>query len=189
MAQRLAQNWDIGWKSPSTGREYGERTGESTSAEVETVICVGGPTVSCICEMPRSLDSNELKRTGARTESEGRNMKEMDRSGEGAEGDGERRDPVGRAKEAIVSARQKASRSIDVMTGADIRRFDEFTDATTRVVVGLHQDLSELREQVARHQRVLDDDRRTNLTPVIAVGGIAAVALLLSIVALVIGLS
>ena len=67
---------------------------------------------------------------------------------------------------------RRASQSIDVMTGADIRRFDEFTDATTRVVVGLHQDLSELREQVARHQRVLDDDRRTNLTPLIVVGGL-----------------
>ena len=78
---------------------------------------------------------------------------------------------------------------MDVMTGADIRRFDEFTDATTKVVIGLHQDLSELREQVTRQQRVLDDDRRTNLTRAIILGGTAAVALLLSIVALLVGLS
>ena len=116
-------------------------------------------------------------------------MKEMDRTRERNEGEGESQDTVGRVKDAIASAQRKASRSIDVMTGADIRHFDEFTDATTRVVVGLHQDLSELREQVSRQQRALDDGRRTSLTPLIIVGGIAAVALLLSIVALVIGLS
>ena len=116
-------------------------------------------------------------------------MKGMDRTGERIEGEGESQDPVGRVKDAIASARQKASRSIDVMTGADIHRFDEFTDATTKVVVGLHQDLSELREQVARQQGVLDGDRRTNLTRAFVVGGTAAVALLLSIVALVAGLS
>ena len=124
-----------------------------------------------------------------KTEIKAGNMKEMDRTGERIEGEGESQDPVGRVKDAIVSARQKVSRSMDVMTGEDIRRFDEFTDATTKVVVGLHQDLSELREQIARQQRVLDDDRRTNLTRAIVVGGTTAVALLLSIVALLVGLS
>ena len=102
----------------------------------------------------------------------------------------------------IGSARQQVSRSVDVMTGADIRRFDEFTDATTRAVVGVHQDLSEVRQQVVRTHRVLDDiqqreqllnerldqlehsvGRSTNLTPWIVAVGAAAVALLLSIVA------
>lgn len=64
---------------------------------------------------------------------------------------------VDRAKDAIGSARQQVSHSVDVMTGADIRRFDEFTDATTRAVVGVHQDLTELRQQVARTQGLVDD--------------------------------
>lgn len=116
-------------------------------------------------------------------------MKEIDQAEERTDGEGESQGTVGRVKDAIGSARQKASRSVDVITGADIRRFDEFTDATTKAVVGLHQDLSELREQVARQQSVLDAGRRTSLTPLIVVGGTAAVALLLSIVALVVGLS
>ena len=111
-------------------------------------------------------------------------MKEIDQAGEG-----DSQGTVDKIKDVIGSARQKASQSVDVVTGADIRRFDEFTDATTRAVVGLHQDLSELREQVARQQSVLDDDRRESLTPLIVVGGTAAVALLLGIVALLVGLS
>ena len=93
------------------------------------------------------------------------------------------------------------------MTGADIRRFDEFTDATTRAVVGMHQDLSELREQLARTQVVADDiqesqkclnerldrleqsaGRHANLTLWVPVGA-STVALLLSIAALVVGMA
>ena len=111
-----------------------------------------------------------------------------------------------RAKNLIGSARQKVSRPVDVMTGADIRRFDEFTDATTRAVVGLHQDLSELQEQVVRTRRAVEDTqqrqerlterldqleqsvgRRTRLAPWIV--GAAAVALLLSIVAVLMSVS
>ena len=121
---------------------------------------------------------------------------------------GERRGIVDRARGVIGSARQRASRSADVMTGADIRRFDEFTDATTRAVVGIHQDLSELREQFARTQETVDDvqkrqeslagrldrleqsdGRHANLTPWIVAVGVAAVALLLSITALVMSMS
>ena len=134
-------------------------------------------------------------------------MKEND-GGEQTESEGERRGMVDRAKGVIGSVRQRVSRSADVMTGADIRRFDEFTDATTRAVVGVHQDLSELREQVARTQGVVDDIqerqerqaerlnqleqsdvRHANLTPWIVAVGVAAVSLLLSIVALAMGIS
>ena len=69
-------------------------------------------------------------------------MKEND-GAERTEREDERRGIVDRAKGVIGSAREQVSRSADVMTGADIRRFDEFTDATTRAVVGIHQDLSE----------------------------------------------
>ena len=137
-------------------------------------------------------------------------MKEND-GGEQTESEGERRGMVDRAKGAIGSVRQRVSRSADVMTGADIRRFDEFTDATTRAVVGVHQDLSHLREQVARTQGVVDDiqerqerqerlaerlnqlgqsdGRHASLTPWIVAVGVAAVSLLLSIVALAMGMS
>ena len=107
-------------------------------------------------------------------------------SEEQTESEGGRRGMFSRAKSVIGSAKQNVSRSVDVMTGAYIRRFDEFTDATTRVVVGVHQDLSELREQVERLTERIDQleqsiRRRTSLTPWIV--GTAAVALLLSAVA------
>ena len=37
-----------------------------------------------------------------------------------------------------------------VLSGADIRRFDEFTEAVTRVAVGLHHDQADIKERVAR---------------------------------------
>ena len=134
-------------------------------------------------------------------------MKEND-GAERTEREDERHGIVDRAKGVIGSAREQVSRSADVMTGADIRRFDEFTDATTRAVVGIHQDLSELREQFARTQDAVEDvrerqkalaerldqleqsdGRHANLIPWIVAVGVAAVALLLSITALAIGIS
>lgn len=52
-------------------------------------------------------------------------MKEDD-GAEGTEREGEGRGIADRAKGAVGSARQQVSRSADLMTGADIRRFDEF---------------------------------------------------------------
>ena len=119
-------------------------------------------------------------------------MQENDRGEEQTESEGGRRGMFDRAKNLIGSARQKVSRPVDVMTGADIRRFDEFTDATTRAVVGVHQDLSDLREQVERLTERIDqleqlNRRRTSLIPWI--GGAAVVALLLSIVAVLMSVS
>ena len=117
------------------------------------------------------------------------------------ESEGDRRSLFGRVLGGIGSAKQKVSRSVDVLTGVDIRRLDEFTDAATRAVVGVHQDVSELQGEVVRVQRQVDDmrasqkrqnerierleqiGRQTNLTPWIA--GAAALALVLSIVAVV----
>ena len=84
-------------------------------------------------------------------------MQENDAVQEQTESEGGRRGMFDRARGGIGSAKQKVSRSVDVMTGADIRRFDEFTDATTRAVVGVHQDLSELQEQGVRTHRAVDD--------------------------------
>ena len=129
-------------------------------------------------------------------------MREDDASEGQSQGEGERRGVFDRAKGVIGSARRQVSRSADVMTGADIRRFDEFTDATTRAVVGVHQDLTELREEVDRKHRVVDNiqvrqedlteridrleqavNRRTLLFPWIFAASASSVALLLSIFA------
>ena len=119
-------------------------------------------------------------------------MQENDAAEEQTKSEGGRRGMLDRARGVVGSAQQKVSRSVDVMTGADIRRFDEFTDATTRAVVGVHQDLSELREQVERLTERIDQleqsiRRRTSLTPWIV--GAAAIALVLSIIAVMMNVS
>ena len=119
-------------------------------------------------------------------------MQENDGAEDQTESEGGRRGILDRARGMIGSAKEKASRTVEVMTGADIRRFDEFTDATTRAVVGVHQDLSDLREQVERLTERIDqleqlNRRRTSLIPWI--GGAAVVALLLSIVAVLMSVS
>ena len=53
--------------------------------------------------------------------------------------------------QASRSTGQALQRSSEVLTGADIRRFDEFTEAVTRVAVGLHHD------QAEASQRLVDD--------------------------------
>ena len=58
------------------------------------------------------------------------------------------------------SVKEKAQSSADVMTGADLRRFDEFTDAATTAVVGLHRDQVELRERLDRLEQSVDGIRR-----------------------------
>ena len=93
-------------------------------------------------------------------------MREDDASEEQSQNEDDRRSVFDRAKGVIGSARRQVSRSVDVVTGEDIRRFDEFTDATTRAVVGVHQDLSELREEFGRTHRAVDDihERQEHLT-------------------------
>ena len=62
---------------------------------------------------------------------------------------------------AFSQGRQTVRRTSDVFTGADIRRFDEFTDAVTRVIVGIHQDQAELQEQLARLEKGIADIHQT----------------------------
>lgn len=122
------------------------------------------------------------------------------------ESDEGRKGLLDRARGMASSARQNVSRPVDVLTGADIRRFDEFTDATTRAVVGVHQDLSVLQGKVVRMHRTVDDmrerqkrlaeridqlersiSRRTSLTPWIL--GAALAALVSSVVAVLVSVS
>ena len=122
-----------------------------------------------------------------------------------------------RAKGLIGSAKHGVRRSAEVMSGADIRRFEEFTDAATTAVVGVHRDQAELRERLVTTEQSLDELRQgqakleesltrvedsiraraeseestTSSTPrwVIVFGAMSAGALLLSVVAVVLAVS
>ncbi len=122
-----------------------------------------------------------------------------------------------RAKGAIGSATHRVRRSAEVMSGADIRRFEEFTDAATTAVIGVHRDQAELRERLAsteqslnelqqgqaklveslasvehslRAQNDSEESGASSLSPwTIAFGAMSAVALLLSILAVVMAVS
>lgn len=99
---------------------------------------------------------------------------------------------------AAGAARESVRRSAEVMTGSDIRRFEEFTEAATTAVIGVHQDQADLREQLARMEQSLhaleqehailrDDTKRVKQRPspwVVASGALSIVALALSIIAL-----
>lgn len=61
--------------------------------------------------------------------------------------------------EATDTARQGLQRSGEVLTGADIRNFDDFTEAVTRVCVGLHQDNVQLRERITHLERSLEESK------------------------------
>ena len=69
-----------------------------------------------------------------------------------------------RARGVVGAAQRQASRSAEVLTGSDIRRFDEFTDATTRAVVGVHRDQGELREHLADMDRAVKELRQEQLS-------------------------
>ena len=105
---------------------------------------------------------------------------------------------LGRVGAAAGAARQSVRRSAEVMSGADIRRFEDFTEAATTAVIGVHQDQAELREQLVRteqslhalqqeHDTLRGDIARVKHSPspwVVASGAVSTVALALSILAL-----
>ena len=55
------------------------------------------------------------------------------------------------------AAKRQVSRSAEVMTGADIRRFEDFTEAATTAVVGVHRDQAELRKQLDQIRQSVND--------------------------------
>ncbi len=88
--------------------------------------------------------------------------------------------------------REGAVRSADVLTGGDIRKFEEFTDAATTAIVGVHQDQTELRARLERLEDIAASQRGSsvaaNSTPsplTFLIGGMALAALILGVVALV----
>ena len=63
--------------------------------------------------------------------------------------------------EQLDSARQTVRTSSEVLTGADIRQFDEFTDAVTRVVLGLHRDQADTAQRLTTIEQSIDEIRET----------------------------
>ena len=64
---------------------------------------------------------------------------------------------AGAASERAPGLVEGVQRTGDVLTGADLRKFDEFTEAVTRVCVGLHRDNVELKSQLARLEQQLEE--------------------------------
>ncbi len=91
-------------------------------------------------------------------------MQENDDGEDQVEGKGGRPGVFDRARGAIGSAKQQVSRSAEVLSGSDIRRFDDFTDAATRAVVGVHRDQAELREHLADMDRRVEELRQEQLS-------------------------
>ena len=62
--------------------------------------------------------------------------------------------------DAAGATKRGAIRTGEVLNGVDIRRFDEFTEAVTRVAVGLHHDQADVKERVARLEQEAAEIRR-----------------------------
>ena len=61
------------------------------------------------------------------------------------------------ASEQAPGLVEGVQRTGDVLTGADLRKFDEFTESVTRVCVGLHRDNVELRSQLERLEQQVEE--------------------------------
>ncbi len=112
----------------------------------------------------------------------------------------------GRLRGAARGARERISGTADVITGVQSRRqWEEFTDAVTRTVIGVHRDQEELRkaqgELETQHEALREEfdtmhsesnahsgqllDRRRLWFAVLGVGAVAVVTLVLSMIAFV----
>lgn len=67
---------------------------------------------------------------------------------------------TGAASERAPGLVEGVQRTGDVLTGADLRKFDEFTEAVTRICVGLHRDNAELKAKVALLEKQLEESNR-----------------------------
>ena len=66
-------------------------------------------------------------------------------------------------KDQLDATRRGVRRSGEVLTGADITRLDEFTDALTRVALGLHRDQGELAARLTQLEQTVHELRREQL--------------------------
>lgn len=63
---------------------------------------------------------------------------------------------AGAASERAPGLVEGVQRTGEVLTGADLRKFDDFNEAVTRVCVGLHRENVELRSQLERLEQQLE---------------------------------
>ena len=57
----------------------------------------------------------------------------------------------------LNTARETVKRSAEVMSGSDIRRLDEFTDAVTRVLMGLYRENQGQAERITRLEQTVSE--------------------------------
>ena len=55
----------------------------------------------------------------------------------------------------LNTARETLKRSTEVISGSDIQRLDEFTDAATRVLMGLYRETVEQAERITRLEQTV----------------------------------
>jgi thioredoxin reductase len=89
-----------------------------------------------------------------------------------------------RLRGAVRGTTERVTGAADTITGVQFRKqFEDFTDAVTTAVVGVHRDQADLRERLAKLETASTRSGASGL--IIAVGVIAGLALVLSIVAVV----
>ncbi len=116
---------------------------------------------------------------GEKRPEEGREEKAED-SGEDQAGEDSRRRRFGWAPDSVPDRMRKwveerleevseevferVTKTVDVLTGEDIRRFNEFVDATTTVVVGLHRDQEELSARLSSEANAVGELSKSSST-------------------------
>lgn len=100
----------------------------------------------------------------------------------------EKEEERGRLRRTFDSTRQRIGETTERATGAQFRkRFEEFTEAVTSVVLGIHRDQAELKDRLTS----LEDPQQRSVTPSGGMGmviwalGVSFVALTLGIVAVI----
>ncbi len=85
---------------------------------------------------------NENKEDGQMSESQEADLQDNDERKPGV---------LGRVRGAFGSAGQGVTGAVDTVTGAGFRKdFEDFTEAVTTTVIGVHQDQAALRESISR---------------------------------------
>ena len=99
---------------------------------------------------------------------------------------------VGRFRDTFGAAREGVMGTVDTVTGVAFReQFEDFTDAVTTAVVGVHQDQAEVRDRLTRLEQ--RPESPTNPAPshpnaasrsAVAFGSVSVLALIVSFIAL-----
>lgn len=98
----------------------------------------------------------------------------------------------GSLRKTFDSARQVIGKSVDKATGTEFRRqFEEFTDAVTTTVLGIHRDQSELRARLSKLEDSKPAETSQPETPTLVMWAftLSLLAVVLSSAALVVAVS